>query len=82
MQLIAVQALSDVPDPALLESYERLLRQHRTDRDYVRSNVRRRLEEFGFATMEEMERKVPASLLQVRGMLRTILDPYLRGRGR
>lgn len=80
VQLIAVQALSDVPDPALLESYERLLRQHRTDRDYVRSNVRRRLEEFGFATMEQMERKVPASLLQVRGMLRTILDPYRRGR--
>lgn len=80
VQLIAVQALSDVPDPALLESYERLLRQHRTDRDYVRSNVRRRLEEFGYATMEQMERKVPASLLQVRGMLRTILDPYRRGR--
>ncbi|WP_334077751.1 SMI1/KNR4 family protein [Paenibacillus sanfengchensis] len=82
VQHIAVQALSDVPDPVLLESYERLLWQHKTDQDYIRSNVRRRLEEFGFAAREEMERKVPAALTQVRGILRTILDPDRRGRER
>ncbi|GIP24336.1 HEAT repeat domain-containing protein [Paenibacillus sp. J22TS3] len=75
---IAIQALSNVPEPALLEVYERLLRQHKTDDDYIRSNISRRLQEFDFASMDEVERAVPASLFQVRGMLRASLEPYRR----
>lgn len=76
--VIALQALRGVTDSRLLEVYERLLEQHRTDQDHIRSNVRGRLEEFSFQSLEQVEREVPSALRQVKGMLRKIVEPYLR----
>ncbi|MGG3504624.1 hypothetical protein ABES58_03975 [Paenibacillus lautus] len=34
----------------MLEIYERLLRQHKTNKDYIRSNIKARLDEFAEST--------------------------------
>ncbi|MMZ65229.1 hypothetical protein D1872_276210 [compost metagenome] len=58
----------------LLEVYEELLVQNPTNDGYIRSNVTHRLKEFPFASLEELEQEVPASLHQVRGVLRKELS--------
>lgn len=73
--VIALQALRGVTDTRLLEVYERILERHRTDQNYVRSNVRRLLEEYSFRSLEQVEREVPSALRQVKGMLRKIIGP-------
>ncbi|NEW09393.1 SMI1/KNR4 family protein [Paenibacillus sp. SYP-B3998] len=80
VQLIALQALRGVTDARLLEVFERLLQQHKTDKDYIRTNVRGLLEEFPFRSLEQVEREVPSSLRQVKGMLRKLMEPYLKPR--
>ncbi|WP_442603092.1 SMI1/KNR4 family protein [Paenibacillus sp. KN14-4R] len=75
VQLIALQALRGVTDARLLEVFERLLQQHKTDKDYIRSNVRGLLEEFPFRSLEQVEREVPSSLRQVKGTLRKLMEP-------
>ncbi|WP_098748457.1 SMI1/KNR4 family protein [Paenibacillus sp. EZ-K15] len=72
VQHAALQALREVTDPGLLEIYERMLRQHKTNKDYIRSNIKVRLEEFAFASLEEIEREIPADWTHVRGMLKKI----------
>lgn len=74
VQLIALQALHGVTEVGLLEVYEELLVQNPTNDGYIRSNVTHRLKEFPFASLEELEQEVPASLHQVRGVLRKELS--------
>ncbi|KQO18789.1 SMI1/KNR4 family protein [Paenibacillus sp. Leaf72] len=69
VKLIALQALTGIIDPALLPIYERLLERHQTDKDYIRSNVLRRLEEFQFKSKKQMDKLLPSSLVQVRALL-------------
>lgn len=37
VQYTALQALGEVTDPGLMEIYEQLLRQHKTNKDYILS---------------------------------------------
>jgi len=48
VKLTALQALRGVTDARLLDVFERLLHQAKTDQDYIRSNVQRLLENFRF----------------------------------
>ncbi|WP_152396601.1 SMI1/KNR4 family protein [Paenibacillus guangzhouensis] len=70
VQLIALQALSGVTDARLLEVFEQLLERHKTDKDYIRSNVKILLEGFTFSDLEQVEREIPDALRQVKGILR------------
>lgn len=74
VQLTALQALHGVTEACLLEVYEELLVQHPTNEGYIRSNVTHRLKEFWFASLEELEQEVPASLYQVTAELRKELN--------
>ncbi|MBT2762491.1 hypothetical protein [Paenibacillus sp. ISL-20] len=67
------KALREVTDLGLLEIYERMLCQHKINKDYIRSNIKVRLEEFAFASLEEIEREIPADWTHVRGMLKKIV---------
>ncbi|MCJ8014820.1 HEAT repeat domain-containing protein [Paenibacillus sp. KQZ6P-2] len=78
IQHTALQALNGVTDARLLPVFERLLQQHKTNKDCIRSNVRGLLEEYPFVSMEQVERELPSSLIQVKGILRKIIDPYQR----
>lgn len=51
---------------------KRLLRKHKTNKDHIRSNIKVRLEEFAFASLEEIEREIPADWTHVRGLLKKI----------
>ncbi|WP_234414359.1 SMI1/KNR4 family protein [Paenibacillus sp. CAA11] len=74
VQHTALQALNGLPDFRLLESFERLLQQHKTNQYYIRSNIRGLLTAYPFTTMEEIQ-QLPSSLVQVKGMLRKIIGP-------
>lgn len=78
VQHTALQALRGVTDRRLLPAFEKLLQQHKTNKDDIRSNVKGLLEHFPFTSMEQVERELSFSLPQVKGMLRKILDPYRR----
>ncbi|MGG4103664.1 HEAT repeat domain-containing protein [Paenibacillus lautus] len=73
VQYTALQALGEVTDPGLMEIYEQLLRKHKTNKDYIRSYIKVRLEEFAFASLEEVEREIPTECTHVRGMLKKIV---------
>ncbi|MGG3307234.1 hypothetical protein ABER23_07395 [Paenibacillus lautus] len=75
VQHTALQALREVTDPGLLEIYERLLRQHKTNKDYIRSNIKTRLEEFALTSLEQINKEIPADWTHVRGMLKKIVVP-------
>lgn|GEM_PF-2767290 len=74
VQLIALQALRGVTDPRLLEVFEQLLERHKTNKDYIRSNVKILLEEFPFRSLEQVEREIPNSLRQVKGILKKFVE--------
>jgi hypothetical protein len=59
----------------LLEIYERLLRRHKTNKDYIRSNIKARLEEFALTSLEHINKEIPADWTHVRGMLKKIVVP-------
>ncbi|MFF3926119.1 hypothetical protein [Paenibacillus lactis] len=80
VKLTALQALRGVTDARLLDVFERLLQQAKTDQDYICSNVQRLREQFPFQSIEQVEREVPSSLRQVKGTLRKQLDPYRKRR--
>lgn len=65
VQHITLQALSGVTNPVLLPIYERLLQQHKTDKDYIRSNIERRLKEFPYNSMEQLDKLLSSALKQV-----------------
>lgn len=65
VQHITLQALSGVTNPLLLPIYERLLQQHKTDKDYIRSNIERRLKEFPYNYMEQLDKMLSSALKQV-----------------
>ena len=70
VQLIALQALRGVTDVRLLEVFEQLLERNKTDKDYIRSNVKILLEGFPFSDLAQVEREIPDTLRQVKGILR------------
>ncbi|SFE91725.1 SMI1 / KNR4 family (SUKH-1) [Paenibacillus algorifonticola] len=70
VQHITLQALAGVTDPRLLPIYERLLKQHETDKDYIRSNIERRLEEFPYNSKEQLDKVFSSVLKQVGKLFR------------
>ncbi|WP_314588304.1 SMI1/KNR4 family protein [Paenibacillus terrigena] len=82
VQLIALQALRGVTDPRLLEVFEQLLERHKTNKDYIRSNVWVLLEEFPFRSLEQVEREIPSSLRQVKGILKKKLMEFMKNEGK
>jgi len=70
VQLIALQAMRGVTDLRLLEVFEQLLERNKTDKDYIRSNVKVLLAGFPFSDLEQVEREIPDALRQVKGIFR------------
>jgi HEAT repeat protein len=70
VRLSALQALNGIQETRLLHVFEGLLQKHKTNKEYVRSNISSLLQTFVFHSLAHMEQEVPESLTQVRGLLR------------
>lgn len=73
VRISALQALRDIHNSRLYPVFEHLLREHKTNKDYVRSNIESLLRDFPFHSAKQIERLVPHELELVRGMLRRLL---------
>jgi transcription termination factor NusB len=70
VRLSALQALNGIQETRLLHVFEGLLQKHKTNKEYVRSNISSLLQKFSFHSIAHMEQEVPETLTQVRGLLR------------